>query len=75
QSIEYLEEGRRPSRARGFTWQPGTSALRWVLGGLGAAFVGGLGFLALGSDALGAVGTVFEHVLNIARGARDLVAR
>ena len=76
QAIEYLEEGRRPSRARGFTWQRGRPVLRWVLGGLGAAFVGGAGFLVLGSDSLGgAWGTVFEHVLNIARGARDLVAR
>ncbi len=76
QAIEYLEEGRRPGRARGFTWQRGRPVLRWVLGGLGAAFVGGAGFLVLGSDTLGgAWGTVFEHVLNIARGARDLVAR
>src|SRR5262245_13356185 len=30
-AVEYLEEGRRPARARGFAWQPGTSALRWLL--------------------------------------------
>ena len=76
QAIEYFEDGRRPGRARGFAWQPRSSLLRWVLGGLGAAFMGGLGLFALDPNALGgAWGTIFEHLLNIARGARDLVVR
>jgi general secretion pathway protein A len=73
QAIEYLEEGRRPRVARGFTWPPRRSALRWVLGGLGAAFAGGLGLLALGPVGHeGAWGSIFEHLLAI---ARDLVTR
>ena len=75
-SVEYLEEGRRPARAQGFTWQPGTSGFRWVLGGLGAAVVGGLSFLVLGPGVPHAAwGSIFEQLLNIARGARDLVTR
>ena len=75
-AVEYLEEGRRPARAQGFTWHPGTSGLRWLLGGLGAAFVGGLGFIVLGPGVpQGAWGSIFEHLLNLARGARDLVTR
>ena len=48
-----------------------------MLGGLGAgAFVGALGLLVLGSDTLGgAWGTIFEHLIHIARGARELMVR
>ncbi len=77
QTIEYLEEGRRPGRARGFTWQPRRSALlRWLLRGVGAAVAGGVGFFILDPPTVtGSWGSIFEHLLNIARGARDLVAR
>src|SRR5215831_3617609 len=75
-AIEYLEEGRRPARAEGFAWQPGPPALRWVLGGIGAAVVGGLSVMILGSGvSQGAWGSIFQHLFDIARGARDLVTR
>ena len=75
--IDYLEEGGRPSRREDVRWARATASLRWVLGGLGAAAVGGLAVFALGAkqQVEGALGTVMDHVLYIARGARDLVMR
>jgi hypothetical protein len=47
-----------------------------VLGGLGAAMVGGLSVLVLGSGVPhGAWDSILQHLLDIARGARDLVTR
>ena len=75
-AIEYLEEGKRPARAEGLTWQQGPPVLRWVLGGLGAAVVGGLSVFVLGTGvSQGAWDSILQHLLDIARGARDLVTR
>jgi general secretion pathway protein A len=75
-AIEYLEEGRRPTQARGIHWRPSWQPLPWALGGLGVAVLGGLGALALGSGAFdSAVSLVLQHLLNLARDARGLVMR
>ncbi|HEV8441355.1 MAG TPA: AAA family ATPase [Methylomirabilota bacterium] len=76
QAIEYLEEGRRPTQARGIHWRPPMAPLRWVLGGLGVAALGGLGVFVLGPGAVeSAVSHVLGNLLNLARDARDLVTR
>jgi general secretion pathway protein A len=75
-AIEYLEEGRRSERAGARIarlWLPGW---RWLLGGLGAAAVGGLTWLAIRVDTqAGSLNAVLTQLLDVARGARDLVMR
>lgn len=74
QAVEYLEEGRRPTEARGIRWQPGAMRLPWAWGGLGAVVLGGLGVLALGPGTVeSALSLVLDHLLNLARDARALV--
>jgi general secretion pathway protein A len=76
QAVDYLEEGRRPTQARRFHWQPGFTRLPWAWGGLGAVVLGGLGALALGPGTVeSALSLVLDHLLNLARDARDLVIR
>ncbi len=75
--IEYLEEGRRPARARGMFWRPARPSLSWVMGGLGAAAVlAGLTIFAAGGHGFGtAPAHLMDQLLDLARGARDLVMR
>lgn len=74
QAVEYLEEGRRPTEARGIRWRPGVMHLPWAWGGLGAVVLGGLGVLALGPGTVeNALSLVLDHLLNLARDARALV--
>ena len=75
--IEYLEEGRRPSRVRGMFSRPAARRARWMVGGLGAvAVLAGLAVFAANSGALGHVPShLVDQLQDIARGARELVMR
>jgi general secretion pathway protein A len=76
QAIEYLEEGQRPTRGPGIHWRPQWKSLGWGLGGLGAVILGGLGVSALGPGAVeSTVSGLLQHLLNLARDARELVVR
>ena len=72
--IEYLEDGRRPSHARGMFWRPAARPLRWLVGGLGAAALAGLTLLAAAAGSL-TPGPIVGEFLDFARHARDLVMR
>jgi general secretion pathway protein A len=75
QAIEYLEEGRRPTQARGLHWRPRWKS-PWSLGGLGAVVLGGLGAVFLGYGAFESTLTaLLQHLLTLARDARELVIR
>jgi len=75
-AIEYLEEGQRPTQARGIRWRAQWKPLPWALGGLGAIALGGLGVFTLGPGAVeSAMSLVLQHLLNLARDARELVMR
>lgn len=77
QAIEYLEEGeRRRRKARGLECRPGRTALRWVLGPLTVAVLGGILVLALPFDILETVPPLVAPYLDaLARFARDLLVR
>jgi len=76
EAIDYLEEGRRPTRARSASWRSPWKPLLWALGGLGAVVAGGVGVFAVGQDvALNAVSQGWHYLLNLARDTRELVIR
>jgi type II secretory pathway predicted ATPase ExeA len=73
-AIRYLEDGAAPARPRRAASRPATP-MRWALGSLGAAAAMAL-FLVTGTkEAEGMLSSLLAHVVNIARGARDLVMR
>jgi general secretion pathway protein A len=75
QAIRYLEEGGAPARPRRAAARP-AAPLRWALGGLGAAAAAmSLLFVTGMRDAEMVLSSLLAHVVNIARGARDLVMR
>ena len=71
--IEYLEDGQRPTHARGMFWRPATR--RWLVGGLGAAAIAGITLLAVVIGRVSASGPIAGQFLDYARLARDLVMR
>jgi general secretion pathway protein A len=73
--IEYLEDGRRPTHARGMFWRPATRRLRWLVGGFGAAAIAGITLLAAAIGGVPAPGLIAGQFLDYARLARDLVMR
>jgi general secretion pathway protein A len=75
QAIAYLDEGAAPTRRVRGAARP-TGPLRWAVGGLGAAVAAmGLLFITSTRDAEVMLTSLVAHVVNIARGARDLVMR
>lgn len=75
-TVRYLEDGERRTHARGLFWRPATVSLRWLLGGLGIVTIGGLGVLGVGVDSVeSTMAGLVDQLLNLARGARDLVMR
>jgi general secretion pathway protein A len=74
-AVRYLEDEAAPTPvAHRGRWS--ASALwRFALGGLGAAAAAGAAVVALGVDADGRVGILVDQLLDLARGARDLVTR
>jgi general secretion pathway protein A len=73
--IEYLEDGQRPAHARGVFWRPAKRRLRWLVGGLGAAAIGGVTLLAAAVGGVSVPGPIAGQFLDYARLARDLVMR
>jgi general secretion pathway protein A len=73
--IEYLEDGQRPTHARGMFWRPATRRRRWLVGGLGAAAIAGITLLVAAVGGVSVPGPIAGQFLDYARLARDLVMR
>ena len=75
QAIAYLEEGAAPSHPS-VAQRRSRSSRRWALGGVGAVAAAGCLVLVSGmTDFENLLTLLLAHVVNIARGARDLVMR